>query len=588
MKNINILLSLIGQYWQLSFSLSKKIKANASVSYALAVMLFLSGQLFQVLAFFLPLKVLILIGSESIPSYLQSFISLEEKNKFIVGLAVAALACYLFYALCDYSVSYLSKNISSKIRAKANKLSIYQNEEALSKDIVLRLIRSRATYVMVVSGFLLGLAIEWRLFTVLLIVLAIEIYVLSFKWSKYVEPQFVNLKERFERNRGLIFTIVSSINFFFGFCFLFFLVFIGQISNILLAIFLILLIRQIFQRVLLAINDGIFLYSSKDKIIAIFYSKESNTSNVDHHQKSFANLVEQQSLQKLFWNELNMAGAKFIWADINQPHTALYEVELNQKSTSNQLWLKVFAQNKQLDFGKELDYLFNISNIGLMQSSVSSSGYIGGLYYILFETPEASKIELTLFKKHKKSLFFNLWQLSPSSELQSKILRSFPTLTKRLNKAKLKQIELAAVDKTDTDNVRRVIESYDKIISILNNIPLSIVNKELGIHNPRITKKGLLLLINWHKISLEPVCSSVPIKELNQHVDYDELLVFLRERRNDCDNLTAKHLMFSGLVGELERQIQKRHFSIALTLLEPTLKCLAELNRISEHQEKAS
>lgn len=568
---------MLNDYNQLVASLIRKVKLNARLSYTLAFLMFLTGQLFHVLAFFLPLKVLILLGSEGVPSYLQDFVAQEEKNAFIVFLASGALASYLAYVMLDYGVSSLVSNISNKMAAKAQKLTIYSNQEVLAKDLVLRLIRSRATYFMIICGFVLGMLIEWRLFFPLIIMLYAEYYLFSVKWKKYSQPAFLADRQRFISNRSLIFTIVSSINFFVGFCALFYLVYKGYISNLLLAVFLILLIRQIFQRLLVAVQDGITLYTNKEKIVAIFYARKSVPKESKKLHDKIESFISHPSIKSYFISQYDLDDS-FEWTDINQPQAALLKVNSLQKS-NKQLWLKLFMQNRSTEFEQEADFICNIPCEGLKSSKLISKGKVRGLLYLLYDTPALHELEEKELKKHRGQLLFDMLKLVPESKFSSRVSRTFPPLTERLTKAKLEEIHVALKGAPDSIQLEKVLETYEKLSEYLNDIPLSIMNKELGSHNVRITELGSPTLVNWHKVTLEPLCSGIPWKQIKHYVDFEDLIVFLNNCRDDCNHLTANHLRLSALLGELERNIQKRHFKHCIQILSPILDCLNELDK---------
>ncbi len=577
------MLYLLREFNRLSVSFTRKVKANAAFPYRLAILLFLASQLLQVLAFFLPLKVLILIGSEGVPSYLHSYVTNETKSQFIVALAIGALICYLLYALCDYAVILLGKQISEKIRTKAQKISLIANLESLANDLIIRLIKSGSTYFMVFAGFVLGFLIEWRLFALLVIVLITEYWILSLKWQKYSMPEHSALKERFLRNRNTIFTIVSSINFFIGFCGLFFLVYQEEISNLIIAILLILLIRQISQRILLAVNDGIFLFTNKENVMAIFYSQGIIENKIGHHQKSFEYLISQTNIKRTFndqlqYMEIDLSEASLEWVDITQPQVALFKMGAKSLKNNTQLWLKTYGGNKKSDFEKEQEFLSSVLNSGVKQASVLLSGETHGLFYILFETPLLNEIPEKEFKHCKEPLFLNLWKLKPTASFNSRICRSIPSLCERLTSKKLESLTVAVGNAFENETLEKTIKQFEDILYHLKQVPKSLVNKDLSLLNARRTPEGNIILLNWHKVTLEPICSSIVIKQLERFVDYHKLVQFLKSVRDDCDNLTLIHLRLSGLLGELDRCIQKRHFKQGLSCLEPILDCLDELN----------
>jgi hypothetical protein len=569
--------SLLAKYWGLVRSLSKKIILNSGYNFILGCVGYFFSQCFLVLAFFLPLKVLILVSGNGIPHYLIGVVNENNKNDFIIGLAIGAIVCYLLYLICDYTVTLLANISSEKVQAKAQRLSQIANTEEFSKDIIARIMRSWATYFMVLGGFLLGLLIEWRIFSALIFVLGIEYLFTSNKWRKYTLPNNINLREKFLRNRNTYFTVISSVNFFIGFCLLFLFFYNGLIDSLLVGIFLILLIRQISQRLQVLVNDGIFLYGKEEKILSIFYVNSSFTQTVSHQEKSFIEIISPENRKSLI-DSIGVGGVEnFKWEDLTQPNVALFSFK-QSKSQDRCYWVKLYSFGRKSDYAKELEAYKSLCN-DINMPFYECTGHIDNVFYILLSTPLLETFEQKKFKKIKHLLFKQLWMYTPSGKFTNKLQRSITSLNTRFTLEKVKLLRLAINDESQRKSLEIFEEKFETVKVLIDSIPMCVVNGDLSMFNTRVCSDLNPILINWNKIAIEPICSHMPSKILDQFGDLGQLIEELKLSRDDCDFLTDTHLRFIGLIGELDRCIKKRHFNLGL-------KLIIQINEILQDLEK--
>lgn len=98
-------------------SLYKKV-ARITLSRTCAIIfLIILSNISLVLAFFLPLKTLILVGSESTPSYMVGLIEGFEKDDYIIGLSTCAIIFYALYYICTHlSTKFINQGAQSLVK----------------------------------------------------------------------------------------------------------------------------------------------------------------------------------------------------------------------------------------------------------------------------------------------------------------------------------------------------------------------------------------------------------------------------------------------------------------------------------------
>src|SRR5690554_2655790 len=110
--------SVATEYFNWFRSLTRKVRANAFLQLFFGAFVFLFSLLCLVLAFFLPLKVIIMVGTEGIPKYLRLFVDESNKNDFITLFAILAVCFYILFLLSEALLGKLGKSAAQRILAR--------------------------------------------------------------------------------------------------------------------------------------------------------------------------------------------------------------------------------------------------------------------------------------------------------------------------------------------------------------------------------------------------------------------------------------------------------------------------------------
>ena len=121
------------------------------IRYLVSLVVFLVGQFSMVLAFFLPLKVIIILGTEGLPGYLHPYIEESQKDLLTIYLASAALGFYTIFLLSDWCTNTISGSAAEKVRRRAKKISFFEGEEKFAKDVFFRLMRMTGSFSLVLG-----------------------------------------------------------------------------------------------------------------------------------------------------------------------------------------------------------------------------------------------------------------------------------------------------------------------------------------------------------------------------------------------------------------------------------------------------
>lgn len=124
----------------------------------LGVVCTLVSQIASLLAALLPLKVIILLGTERIPSYFPELLQVYGKTVLIVGLGGATLVFFAIHLVAEWSIARLAAFGARKLITNSRKLALFENQELLLTRAYQRFAEALAGWVFL---GLAGLALAW-------------------------------------------------------------------------------------------------------------------------------------------------------------------------------------------------------------------------------------------------------------------------------------------------------------------------------------------------------------------------------------------------------------------------------------------
>ena len=247
-------------------SLSKKIYRIAPFRTFLIVVLHVSSQIALILAFFLPLKVIILLGSPGMPSYFPGSWQQLDKNDLVITLSISAALAYLFYVIAELIVSQLTDKGALIILNKKTDLSSVSNPEAMAKQLFSRYVKIISSLAFICLA-VVGVAVVYpELFLPLLgFCLLIAILYLTFSHTQS------GFKESVTRNINMVTSTVGAIGFMVMFGYMVSDFMMAPPPGVIQAVIGLLLVRQIFSRLVVFTVNAKLLYDKKLVVKDLFY-----------------------------------------------------------------------------------------------------------------------------------------------------------------------------------------------------------------------------------------------------------------------------------------------------------------------------
>lgn len=128
-------------------SVYRKILRTAPLEILAVVVLTIVSQVSRLAAFFLPLKIVILIGSSGIPRYFPGSLQALERESLVAFLGLATVAAYLLHLLCERLVTRYVERSADKLIARGNKLVLVANQNDVGRLAYRRLAEMLAALV---------------------------------------------------------------------------------------------------------------------------------------------------------------------------------------------------------------------------------------------------------------------------------------------------------------------------------------------------------------------------------------------------------------------------------------------------------
>ena len=246
------------------FSFIGRLLRAAPLQVLASILASLCSQLFQIVAFLLPLKVMILLGSPGVPGYFPGFLANIERERLILLLAAIAVLLYMMHLMMDFIGATLARVGSEQLilqpqegeeldRQRKIALSLYQSVITVASGLVFALCVLgflgvfNAQVLAVVSGYLLAVVLVGAL-------------VLGF-----LPAMLERVVAQFRR----VIDVLAACGFLLVFGFLVVGFLYGEAEGLLLGILTLLLCRQMFSRLAMALKSVERLYGHRERAVLV-------------------------------------------------------------------------------------------------------------------------------------------------------------------------------------------------------------------------------------------------------------------------------------------------------------------------------
>ncbi|MFI2810115.1 hypothetical protein [Microbulbifer zhoushanensis] len=552
-------------------SLASKFKRVVFWRTSLIVVLTLVSQIAMILAFFLPLKVVILLGSTGIPRYFPEFLEALGRDVLILGISLSAVIFYVVHLASERLINVVTEGASSQVLSHNKKVVLFQNQDTIARNAYKRVSRVFAGGVFIVLS-LTAIAIFYLDMAAVLIC-----YVIA--WAVGVNS-FAKLSSSFQShlsdNPQGVTGLFAGVGFFVAFAYLVIDFTFMTPPSVIVAILSVLLCRQLFGRFSAVINDVHRLSSQRLKIDALFFHKKVLLPNRDAKAKGIWSLLNRDTVVE--WVNSIISGLVEAWKGCDgvfwhassSPGIAVLLVK-GTEGLDN--YLVKFYDKKNNNLAMHESTLLSEFPQGLPAPELVGVDGINDFTCQVYRLPCS---ELPAKPKDIRSATYalrtSILKVEPPLVLSDRYQRSKALLWQRLHESDIKKISIAVSSENEKEQVNRLINHLPEIKTKLRLLPLTFFNPDMRpVNVGELHQANSEVLVNWGRWSLEPIGVGFGVgqKEIKQVGDA------LREAasvRRCLEGVDVRVVELAAFLSVLEARCAKHQFNEALEIVAPILE----------------
>ena len=573
--------ALAASKWSLSFG--GKLFSIVPFYTILVIGLTLVSQISMLLAFFLPLKVLLLLGSTDIPGYFRDLYGEIGRNELVVVLASGSAVFYLIFLFAERLVILFTRRASSILLDKSRKITLFHNQAELASRTYGRYSRSLAGLVFIVSALLIIFIVYPSVAAALLLEIIISFLIVTVLFE-------VNETFRAMLTEGVdgVMKVVGAMGFLLAFFFMLVEALLNEVHSIIILIISLLLIRQLMNRLSNMVVDLTALYKQRVKINALFFHGKKLYEVTHQLEDAFWSLFTSEHLDiwipdlMLSMDEAPIETIRISWRPSGIVNVVLLSFSCNSTKRHGTYFLKIFNKGKA---ALALHEETLMSACGGGQSpfpyfigSRLVQDYHCHVFYIA-QTVQSHKS----YNTQRAAISQGLLTFDPPAALLESYIRSRPQLDQRLNSAMLERLKIVAYTQQHQLNLSVLEKKLPEICKRLRSLPLKLFNSDSQPEMIFFSTPDIVHFLHWGNWSVEPVGAGWPSpgklatdddwKELDNVIDRSSIILDA-VAGNFKDNVRLAGLMYS-----FERFYIKQRYLEAITLV-PTIIAICKFSDI--------
>lgn len=545
-----------------SLSLGAKFIRVVPIKTLLIVLLTLVSQMATLLASFLPLKVVILLGSEGIPRYFPASFAQIDRDILIALLSICTLGFFVLYLLAERLIAWTTRLATGQLLAKSHKMVLFENQDDIAATAYQRYSRSLAGGVFIILA-LLGLSIFYPAMAAVLVGYGVATTLLL--WLLHGASSGV--RERLENRLVATLNLMGGIGFFVAFGYLVADFILWTPPGVIIAIVSLLLSRQVMQRASGMLGDLAALQKQRVKLDALFFHGKVLMTQQVNPDKTFWPLLQPESRQswvKPLLDELvGESGEPFesAWQQVGMANVAGLRVCRGNRGYLFKLYetnRSSLAQHEATLMGEPAKGLPSCALLGITQ--------LQKFHCLLYQLPKGSSPEPQEVKALANTLRAKLLAVEPFPALVQRYQRSKPMLWQRLDRALLEKLQVAVTGEVQQAAFELLLVELPRLHGVLKSLPVGLVNPDISQDAIWVAEDGDPILLQWGRWALEPLGAGWP----EQPKLLDGLMPAITEaaeNRPVLSTLLPQHVELAALAFALERECNRQRFVQALELL---------------------
>ncbi|MBO6848895.1 MAG: hypothetical protein JJ867_00280 [Marinobacter sp.] len=559
----------IGKAIRWSVSLGNKFLRVVPGLTFLAVMCSVFSQFFLLIGFLLPLKVVLLLGSDSVPVYFPPIFHDFGRDGLVLVLSLAAVMFYLLHLATSKLVDIAASSASNRLLARSRKMAIFENQ----KDIAAKGYQRYSQSLAAVSFFSICLVVMAFFYSKVAMVIVGYVAV-CFIFVGLLSSLSQAFLDRLHRDLGSIVKVLGSVGFLVTFAFIVLDHLFGSAPGIIVSVVSLLLGRQAFGRMANLIKDIQGLYGQRAQLAALFFHGRIFMQRPKGLDKGIWGLVEPEVRDEWLGSLLEeVVGGKnpeftVEWFDLGLPDVLCYQVGLVSGEDERSFLVKVFNANRSAWAKHEATILVGQSDLPTVPCV--SLTLVHGLHCHVFETTGLIQCSKPETAKKLPDFRVKLSACEPSHELASLYLRSHPQVWQRVEPNSIRRTGHLLGQKAESDLIEKLLSAISDIKATLKELPHAVSAPDIRVGMLWKDSEGNCLLVHWAVWNIEPLGTKWPLGDDEGSIFVHHLQV-VEKGRSEVADLNPHRVRLAAIFSELEFRLTRGRYLEAYSLMSPLL-----------------
>lgn len=542
-----------------------------------------------ILAFLLPLKVILLVASDGVSRWFQPFVGPDGKDSLVLVLTVAAIASFFLSIILDAVTDRLAASTGASVLRGSNELAVVGNQDAEAQTVY-------AQFSDVVSGTLFtlaGLGVIGLVNPLLLGVLA-GIFLAQFALTSMVlgttdavNPGIIGRLVRNDLRDYL--NILSSVDFLVAFGVLLYPFVWGGGGDVLAALVSIIVLRRVLGVMTGVVRDSVKMTRRRAVINALVFPEHQYRGKERDLMQTLRAIFSKAERQVRVRELLKGAGigtddVEVLWQDCRLPGVSQLSVKIPDTEEGIRFYQQQIYMPKQDHRLENEAVLFDYVSRAQVHGPELLLRFPEGPFQCqICEAGRNRTVSDDNWRAVRHGLIERLLCIQPPRELVRAFTMSRPLLHDRLTDDLIGRLEVGV----DTEEERKSLDAFWEILPTVRDrlqaLPLYIQNPEIRQSNVLLDGDDNPLVMTWGKWALEPVGAALP-GGINADA-IEDLERSMRRARSDIPREFGKeHMELAGSAHELEQLIHGNLLKGALHCVErllsnPVLVTELDVNR---------
>ncbi|MBU2887841.1 aminoglycoside phosphotransferase family protein [Gilvimarinus agarilyticus] len=556
--------------WQLAQRLMQLTPFRSSQAIALTLI----AQTALMLGMLLPVKIVMLLGMETIPSYMPQLVQQWSREALILSLSGLAVICFLIYLVGEKWATNLINSSVRNIVEQAGKIVLFENQEQVATNTYTKVINSLAGIIfMLVSLVVLSFIYPLTSISTIAVIAASApaIPVLVRRARQHNQPKLLIQSLQNINNLGflLIFAIIVVDHLYFS----------GP--SLLFTIATIILTRQATSKLIISVADLANTAELREKNSALFFHDHVLNSHTPINSEGIWALLEIPNRKHWLCDLLEQASGErpatdtlsIHWLQSGIPNIFAFWVEADKENYI----VKIYDKPRALQCNHEATLLTSESAAQLPAPELLFTGVhkefrVNVLRIATGYTPLTNRSE---FEAIATELQQTLAGCLPPTSITAPYLRSHPLLWKKLDEALVRPL-LLACQKDEREQVASLLHNISALRNTLANLPTAFQNNTINPHNILIKEGQSPITWQWGQWGLDVFGCNFPANK--KGFSQIQTAITLRYKNDQALNtVPASDIELASFTNALYYCLKSQRFKDALELVPEINQRLAEM-----------